>query len=148
MKSPDNEDGDILRLNKELLLSPPLIAHHPMVQLLEIGDPGLRFLCPLVKSIYLLGTGKQKSIDRAEALSSVLLGGRWEVDDSIGYFDESVIHRIETSFAETRVRLGFDSSANGGVHDDPYVFYGKDLLAVLGSKSDSKVEEFVENLIA
>ncbi|MCP9883413.1 hypothetical protein KBY65_13210 [Cyanobium sp. Alchichica 3B3-8F6] len=57
------EEIDLLELNKEILAAPSKSANHPQIQLLELEDPELDFLCPLAKAIYLIETNRDEQVD-------------------------------------------------------------------------------------
>ena len=107
---------DLLALNREILLNPLAAGSNDLVALLELEKPGLEFLCPLAKAIYLLETNRKECIDVNEVLGSL-----WLIDDSMArgtglhgddYADvtEIVHHSKSTMLDGIEIELGFQSS--------------------------------------
>lgn len=98
-------------LNREILLNPASAGSNELVALLELEKPGLEFLCPLARAIYLLETNRQESID-----VNGVLGSLWLIDESeargedYACVEEVVHHSIITTFGGIEIDLGFDSS--------------------------------------
>ncbi|MEA5474275.1 hypothetical protein VB716_08580 [Synechococcus sp. CCY9201] len=142
---------DLLALNREILLNPKTAASNHLVALLELEKPGLEFLCPMAKAIYLLETNRSHLVNPTEALLGCLL-----VDytfsgvpgtDEYASVTEQVHHVIETRFAGRDIVLGFESTG-GMLH---YSSFWSDYLRTVWAKKwnldlISRPHEFIENI--
>ncbi|MCX5938311.1 MAG: hypothetical protein NTW02_08945 [Cyanobium sp. LacPavin_0920_WC12_MAG_62_9] len=115
----DNKYLDLLELNRQVLLSPGQCGKDPVVNLLEIDDPSLAFLCPLAKAIYLIETGRLELLNKLEALQTIHLiddsrSGRPGDDDCDDLdkviVEEFVDHSIHRSLCGKEIVLGFRST--------------------------------------
>jgi len=114
-----NKRLDLLELNRQVLLSPGQCGKHPAVNLLEIEDPSLAFLCPLTKAIYLIETGRLELLNKLEVLKTIHL-----IDDSRSgrpgdndcddldkvIVEEFVEHSMHKSLCGKKIVLGFRST--------------------------------------
>lgn len=105
-------------LNREILLDPASAGSNELVALLELEKPGLKFLCPLARAIYLLETNRQGSIDGNDFLGSLWLideseaRGTTEYGEDFACVNEVVHHSIITAFGEIKINLVFESSTS------------------------------------
>jgi hypothetical protein len=106
---------DLRALSRQILLNPRSAANNELVALLELEKPGLQFLCPMARAIYLIETERVEQIDASEALNTI-----WFADDSDSYkneddgdvtFEESARHAIELSWSDIKIILGFESNS-------------------------------------
>ena len=105
---------DLLDLNREILLNPKAAGSNQLVALLELEKPGLEFLCPLAKAIFLLESNRHAQVNASEALASCLLvdytfSGFPGADDH-ATVTEQVDHTINTIFFGQEIVLGFEST--------------------------------------
>ena len=103
---------DLLALNREILLNPKAAGNNELVAMLELEKPGLEFLCPMARAIYLIETGRVEHIDSYEVLNT-----NWFIDNSDAYwnhdsevvFEETTLHAIRLSWDSVLITLGFES---------------------------------------
>ena len=107
---------DLLALNREILLNPKATGSHELVALLELEKPGLEFLCPLAKAIYLLETNRSDQVNASQALSSCLLVdytfSGYPGSDDQATVTEQVNHTINATFWGQETVLGFESTGD------------------------------------
>jgi hypothetical protein len=110
-----NTKTNIVSINEAILEDPAGASKNELVGFLEIEDPGLKFLCPLARAIYLAETGRLIKASSSEALATV-----WIIDDNFAsdtsytgayaHVTENVHHEIEVEADSKVITLGFDSS--------------------------------------
>jgi len=105
---------DLLALNREILLNPKAAGSNELVALLELEKPGLEFLCPLAKAIYLFETNRPDRVNPSEALLSCAIvdytfSGLPGSEDPLDILEE-VSHTIKTTFGDQEILLRFKST--------------------------------------
>lgn len=105
---------NLLEINTDILSLPAHSSSNSLVQLLELEDSSLGFLCPLAKAIYLIETGRSELVDASEALLSCLAVdykySGFPGSDEHATISEDVTHVIEKKFCGITIVLGFEST--------------------------------------
>lgn len=110
---------DLFELNAELLRDPAAIPGHPLVRSLAERDPGLGFLCPLVRALVEIENGSCAAATAQSALATCWLVDdsainrpkNWEAGDNLEVV-EIVEHHITADFKGTPIPLRFLSEAD------------------------------------
>ena len=156
----DNKRLDLSELNRQVLLSPGQCGKNPTLNLLEIEDPSLAFLCPLAKAIYLIQTNRLDQVDAKQALSTCFLiddtfSGdclatySWGDDYECAGVSEEVSHSIEMDLCGNSYKLGFRSTGGITWHQpfwDDYLREIKPMNWRIDLLNDEKSSEFFEDI--
>lgn len=107
---------DLLALNREILLNPKTAGTNELVALLELEKPGLEFLCPFAKAIYLFETNRPDRVNPTEALHSCAMvdytfSGAPGTEEPLDVLEE-VTHTIKTVFGDRELLLHFESTGS------------------------------------